>query len=256
MTSLIQPNIPEEPIGPEPAPAPPPPAATPPEPDTFDRTYVEDLRREAAGYRTRAKAYEEAFEGYEDEQRDAFLEYAKLLHRSENGDQEATQILEEMFGGEDDTPPDEPEQQYAPEPVDYQAMARQAAEEVFQRYEQQRVNDEGVAAVRKAGEDLGYKFGSEEYILFVRGANEAVNRREDNPLVAGENAVKAYHQRIIDEYLAAKGGQADSSLAVPSGGGTAPNMSTRPYDNNQSDTQKWQAVRESALARFRGSQQG
>ena len=45
----------------------------------YDESYVKELRQEAAGYRTKAKQYDEAFTGYSDEQKAAMLDIARGL---------------------------------------------------------------------------------------------------------------------------------------------------------------------------------
>lgn len=47
--------------------------------DTFPRSYVEELRQEAAEYRTRAKTFEQAFEGMTEQERRSFLNLAQDL---------------------------------------------------------------------------------------------------------------------------------------------------------------------------------
>ncbi len=59
-----------------------PPAADPFEDEkvqTFDRQYVERLRKEAAGHRTKHTPYEEAFGDYSEEDRAVFLDLAKTF---------------------------------------------------------------------------------------------------------------------------------------------------------------------------------
>jgi hypothetical protein len=260
MTSLIMPETPEEPAGPEPVEAPISPAEaliedpTPePEPDMFPRSYVEELRREAAGYRTKAKSYDDAFDGMDDDTREAWLEYTALVVRAQSGDQAAIDRIQEMFADDEDDTPDIPEPVIpAQDPIAAaREEARRAAEEVYQEREQARMQEEQILAVRKAGEDLGYNFGTDDYILFVRGANEAANSGDDDPIAAGDRAVKAYRQAVVDAYLKAKGEQAESTAPVPDGGGAAPNLSKQPYDPASSEMAKWNAVRDSAMARFR-----
>lgn len=220
-----------------------------PEPDMFPRSYVEELRQESAKYRTRAKSYDDAFDGMDDDTREAWLEYTALVVRAQRGDQEAVARINEMFADDDEPEPVAPQQQ-----VDYAALAREearrAAEEVYAERENARVQQEQIAAVRSAGESLGYKFGTDDYILFVRGANEAAQAGDEDPISAGDRAVKAYHQAIVDQYLASKGQQADTSPAIPSAGATTPDLSTRPYSDDMSEAQKFARVRDSALARM------
>lgn len=258
MTSLIENTPPEEPVGPDPMvmdsdpvqtiTEDPTPAA---DPDMFPRAYVEELRQENAKHRTRAKAYDDAFDGMDDDTREAWLEYTSLVVKAQRGDQDAIDQINEMFGEDDDEPGAAPEPVALPEQPDYAALARQAAEDVYRERETARVQEEQIMAVRQAGEDLGYKFGTEDYILFVRGANEAAQAGSDDPIKAGDAAVKAYRQQIVDAYLKAKGQQAEETVATPDGGGAAPNLATAPFNPADPNTKKWQDVRESAMARFR-----
>lgn len=263
MTTHIIPDEPPEPSGPPPATIDEPPepepvhpaAAGTPEPETFPREYVEELRREAAQYRTRARDYDQAFEGYDDESREALLQYVQLSYRANNGDADAARQLEEMFGGDDDdalSSPADPSS-LTPEP-DYRQIAREEAQALLDAREAERAQQEGIDAVRRAGEELGYEFGTEDYILFVRGAHEAVTAGNDDPIAAGDAAVKAYHQAVVERFLAEKGQQADTGLQLPTGAGTAPNLTTRPWTDEMSESARWAAVAKSAEERLRQAQ--
>lgn len=78
-------NLPPEAPAPAQAPAPDPaqaPAADGAPAETFSREYVEELRQEAAKYRTRAKPYEEAFSNLSETERSGLLNLAQDLERN------------------------------------------------------------------------------------------------------------------------------------------------------------------------------
>lgn len=61
---------------------------------TFSPGYVEQLRRESAGYRTKAQTYEQAFDGYDEDAQGALLDFAKALR---NDPAAAAQFAREIY---------------------------------------------------------------------------------------------------------------------------------------------------------------
>lgn len=257
MTSIILPDEPELPSGPDPVAAPPEvpaesPAAEVAEPDTFDRAYVEELRREAAGYRTRAKAYDEAFEGYDDETREAFLEYARLSYAAQNGDAEAIAQLQEFMGEEEPEDPAMP----AIDPVEAARIAaREETERVLSEREQRAAQAEAVSNVQAAARDLGYDLTSADYVLLMRFANDPEVIALDDPMAEAHNRVQAYHQSIVEQHLATKSAQADGAPRVQTAVGAAPAGDPHAYlkDPTLSEAEKFAITRQRASERFRGA---
>jgi hypothetical protein len=252
MTSLIQNEVPEEPIGPPPVevevPAEPDPA---PEPDTFDRAYVEELRREAAGYRTRAKSYDDAFQGYDDETREAFLEYARLSYAAQSGDPAAVEALQQFMGG-DDEPEVEPEPVI--DPIEAaRAAAREETERVLTEREQRAEQAKAVSAVQEQARDMGYDTTSADYVLLMRFANEPEVLSLDDPMAEAHTRVQAYHQAIVEQHLAAKSAQADGSPTINTAIGAAPGTDPNAYlkDPTLSEAEKFAIARTRAGDRFR-----
>lgn len=237
MTNLID-STPDEPFqGLEPASTPnstpdPAPAqqADTQEPDTFDRSYVEELRREAAGYRTQLREMESYFDGYTPEERDALGQYLQLSRAAEQGDPEAIAILNELFDdgqGYDDGQIDD---QLASPTLDenyLREVARQEAYDLYMQEQAQRDQAQAVAQVQSTAEQMGYQQGSEDYILLLKFANDLDPAEHSDLLAAADQQVKAYKQQIIDQYINEKQQQADGPR-MPQSNGAAPNLAQPP----------------------------
>lgn len=236
MSNLID-STPEEPFQglepastpmstPEPTPAP---DAVQPEPDTFDRSYVEELRREAAGYRTQLREMESYFDGYNDEERQALGEYLRLSRAAEQGDPEAMQILNELFGdGEQEW--DGGEDMQADQPLTEEALreiARQEAYDLFMAEQAQQAQVQAVQSIQQRAQDMGYDQGSEDYILLLKYANDLDPSEHPDLLAAADEQVKAYRQAIIDSYINEKQQQADGPRTATSNG-SQPNLAQPP----------------------------
>jgi len=233
VTNLID-STPDEPFqGLEPAATPdmtpdPAPAASQSEPDTFDRAYVEELRREAAGYRTRLREVESYFDGYTEEERDALGQYLQLSRAAEQGDPDAIQILEELFAGDDDGGYDEePDEGFQFDEDYFRTLARQEAEFLYQQESAHRAQVEAVQGIQQRAEQMGYQQGSEDYILLLKFANDLDPDEHSDLLASADQQVKAYRQQIIDSYISEKQQQA-SGPRTPQSNGAAPNLGQPP----------------------------
>jgi hypothetical protein len=236
VTNLID-STPDEPFqGLEPASSPmstPEPAPTQQaptqEPDTFDRAYVEELRREAAGYRTQLREVESYFDGYTPEERDALGQYLQLSRAAEQGDQEAIAILNELFddGQNVDDQMDDPFDMPMLDEDYLREMARQEAYELFSQEQAQRDQEQAVAQVQSTAEQMGYDQGSEDYILLLKFANDLDPAEHPDLLAAADQQVKAYKQQIIDSYINEKQQQANGPR-TPQSNGSAPSLAQPP----------------------------
>jgi hypothetical protein len=256
MTSLIR-NDDDIPVVPEPvieeAPVEPPAVEEVPF-ESLPQFWQEEItrKREAeANYRTRAKRYDEAFEGYDDETKEAFLEYARLSYAAQNGDEAAAAELQAFMG-------EEPEPEAEPEPyVDpieaARAAAREETERVFLEREQKAAQAEAVSNVQNAAQEMGYELKSADYVLLMKFANEPEILALDNPMEEADKLVKAYHQAIIEQHLAAKSAQTDGTTHVASIGSPpgAPDPNAYIKDPTLSEAEKFAIARERAADRFR-----
>lgn len=190
--------------------------------DKFDRSYVEKLRRESAGYRERAKRYQEAFDGYDDVAVDEWLDYAKSLRADPRG---TAQRMADLANGILDAynDPADPNHAAAVKAVEDGSLDEKTAklmtEDDYKRLRAaERVEDERRDTVRKIesqARDLGYEVGSKSY---KRLLSEAMELPDGSIAKAHEN-LQAERQSIIDAYVAEKGQPAGRRL--PSQMGTA-----------------------------------
>lgn len=197
--------------------------------DTFDRKYVEKLRRESAGYRERAKRYQEAFDGYDDVAVDEWLDYARSLRQDPRGTaQRMAELANSILEAYND--PTSPDHAAAVQAVDglEEKAGKILTEDDYRRLRAaERAEDERIANVRKIeaqARDLGYEVGSKRYKQLL---NEAMELPDGNILKAHEN-LQAERQRIIDEYIAEKGQAAGRRMPVQgvAGGESAPEIKT------------------------------
>lgn len=224
------------------------------EPDSFDRKYVEELRRENAKWRTRAHEYEETFSPLDESLRQGWLE---LISLANSGDPNAMDELAQMLGfevqeqpQEEFTPDDTP--QYLTAEQAYE-VARQAAREEAEQRDAARYEQESVKQVADEAGKLGYEASSMEYVQLLYLANEI----DPNSLPAGKSLLqaadeqlKARQQEAYDAFVAGKVNQANGSPVAPSGNGASPDIATQPWNSGMSENEKWAAVRESVHERL------
>ena len=185
-----------------------------PEPDMFPRAYVEELRQDAARYRTQYREMESKFDGYTEDERAALLDYIHLIRRAESGDAEAEAQLAEMFEEEQEP---EPIQQFDEET--FRRLAREEATRLVQEQSAVQAQQAAVQGVQSRATELGYTVGSEDYILLLKFANEV---QSDDPISDGHAKVQAYKQSIIDAHLKAIQSQNAGVATQPVTNGAAP----------------------------------
>lgn len=141
----------------------------PPAVETFDRPYVEKLREEAAEYRVRAKEFNEAFEGYDDDTRAKFLDMARGLNDESRHVEVANEFVAigkrvlEAYGvdvsnlGEVDPN----------RPLTLKELEAREAKQAEDRAAQ-----ESIARIAKEVEELGYAAGSPDHYALLRVAHD------------------------------------------------------------------------------------
>lgn len=157
-------------------PADPPVEETPPAGDGFEalpeswQAKVTELREESKNYRLRAKEFHEAFEGYDEETRDKFLDMARGLADESRHVEVAKEFVAvgkrvlEAYG-EDIT------DLTAPDPNRPLTVRELEAREAKQAEE--RAAADAVAAIAKEVEELGYVQGSADHYTLLRLANDS-----------------------------------------------------------------------------------
>jgi hypothetical protein len=205
-------SIPAESLAPEapaatiPAESPAPasnPAESAPEPDVFDRAYVEQLRQESAGYRTKAKPFTDAYDGMDEADRDTFL-YLAQTYKSDpvRAAQEMQRLAQGLMGDESDAG-DPPAADAAPDVMTVSKYQEMRKEEAIQA-EAKNIERQAV--------DLGYAKGTPEYQYLL-----AVARNGDGDLTAAHGYIQQREQTAIQAYLTRKAAEADGAPTVGSG---------------------------------------
>lgn len=184
--------------------------ATQDERDTFDRTYVEKLRRESASYRERAKRYQEAFDGYEDGQVDAWLGLARQLREDPRATAQELQALAEQINQAYEA---DLEAREAETDQGEQYLTRAQVEEIFQERERQADLQRRVNQIEADARELGYNVApdNEDYqeLLWV------ASRTESGDIRAAHAKIEARNQAIYDRMIAKVSG--NPNRQVPTG---------------------------------------
>jgi hypothetical protein len=215
--------------------------------DTFDRPYVEKLRREAERYRTTARTFEEAFEGYDPADREVLLELAKTLRTSPAdaarwmADQ-AQRLLDEhggtgpAGGGGDQQPGDD-----APlTAAEVRQMIAQARQEWAQEQATTSYTNEAFGQIREAGYNPE---GPDGTSIIWYAVNET-----GGDVAAAIARHKAAEQAVVDRYLAEQKAGANGSAQTPpqqGAGVEAPRLPEGPITGN--------AFRDHILARAKAA---
>jgi hypothetical protein len=186
--------------------------------DSFDRQYVEKLRKESASYRTKAKDYEsyaQAFEPYGDEDRAVWQEAMRRFNEDpKSGAEYLDQIAKSVLASYDK------EQAEADAPVTDENDVPLTRAEYARLREAERVAAEQAAEVtRIEGEavKLGYDPKSDEYTYLLTVAS----RLPSGSLKEAHAKIEAAYQAKIDAYVAKKAADAEQA-SPPAADGSAP----------------------------------
>lgn len=181
---------------------------------SFDRSYVQKLRQEAAAHRTAKQTYEKAFEGWTPDDREVWLDTIQL---SVQNPQAAAERLRQIAGllSPEEVAELEAETQKGNEGSEEPEFMTKA--EFERRYKEERETDEVERQVRIIQDEaqlLGYKVGSSDYFELMWHANNETN----GDLNKAHEAVEAKRQKIIDEYLEQKRNQSSGPVTSRRGG--------------------------------------
>lgn len=173
------------------------------EPDVFDRAYVERLRQESAGYRTKAKEVAAVFEGIDPADADVFKSLMSMYKDDPAAAaREMARLAQGLLGDDEaDTPAADADPQYMTR-ADYDRIR-----------EQERVESQA-RAIRAEAEGMGYPAGSAEYQYLL-----AVAKSNGGDLKAAHAYIEGRQQAAVDAYVAKKAAEADGAPTV--GGGPA-----------------------------------
>lgn len=193
--------------------------------DTFDRGYVERLRKESANYRTKAKEYEDYakhFEPYGDEDRQVWVEAMRRFQEdpksgAEYLDQIAKAVLAEyQEQQDDDAAPVTNEDDVPLTKAEYRAMREAEVREAEQAKE--------VARIESEAKDLGYDTASEEYTYLLTVAS----RLPSGSIAEAHAKIEAAYEARIQKRLTELQAEADGGPTAPNAGSGAAPTTERP----------------------------
>lgn len=237
-----------------------------PEPEgekMYPEKVVKDLRGEAARYRTERNQFRDAFEGFEEAERDVFLDMVSNLRTNPEQALEqfqgVTDRLAKQLGKEtpavDPNPTTPPEPTPAPEPPtpavsaeDIKAMVAEGVNQVLQARDTEAAQKAEVDATLAEAEGLGFTTPAQKAQLFAKAQELGVGLEEAAGSITGEfqSAVDA----AVTEALKAAGINPEASgsnhpTPTPNGGGDSIN----PQDQGEAKT--LDDARDAAEAYFR-----
>lgn len=178
--------------------------------ETFDRKYVEKLRRENATYRERAKQAESVWEGYEE---GAVNEWKQMISTykqdpktvAEQWKQLSETVLQQF------TPQEQAEIAEAVADGEDMPLTRTQFEQLMSQREQQWELDSLVADIEHEAQDLGYNLKSREYKILLMTAQELPS----GSIQEAHELLEAEKQRVVDAYVAEM--EKGAGRRVPSG---------------------------------------
>lgn len=191
-----------------------------PDQDTFERSYVEDLRGENAKWRTRTREIESHFEGYSPEERTRFLELAGQLHSNPEAAlaefEGVTARLRKQLGKET---PVEPENTPTPEPeptgdgpVTQADIDRIVGERIEAERAQAAENDRIQATIAEADE-LGFTSPEQKAQLFAKA--QSMNDGRGAPLSEAAAALSGDFDSAVEAAVEARLAELASGRAHP-----------------------------------------
>ncbi len=190
----------------------------------FDRKYVEGLRRENAGHRTKLNPYEEAYGAYSDEDRAVWMDLAKMMQTDP-----AKAAAEMVRIGTGLTEQLTPKQQAVVDKAEAESetekpMTRAEVEKFIADRDASQAQDRAVQDITKQVA-AKYPAGSPEHreVLFI-AAHET-----GGDIDKAFAKVQAREEAIVERYLTGKRGQAGGPSPVSSQG--APSGEAKPIRN-------------------------
>jgi hypothetical protein len=178
--------------------------------DKFDRAYVERIRKEAAKHRTELKAFKDAFEGYEDGDREALMTLARQLKSDPRAAaQEMAAAAEAILG------------HYKEETAEADTD-EDAGSEFMTRAEYDRIREEEAVraeqiSIESEARDLGYtvNLNNTKYRMLLLTAQSLPS----GSISEAHAKLEAERQADIDAYVASKTADAQGAVVPPATGG-------------------------------------
>lgn len=198
---------------------------------TFERSYVEKLRNEAAGYRTKyreANAYVETFGPAGSEDRETWRQLASTMYSdTAAGAQWMANIAKGLGAGLSDEQaiakagPEPTTITPAPATPEPKGLTPEDVERMFTERETRQAEAAAIKAVEDEAHGLGYASGTKEYVALLHTAANTTN----GDLNKAHAVLQADRQAIIDAYVAEKAKEGGSR--GPGNVGAAPTGETQ-----------------------------
>lgn len=191
---------------------------------SFDRAYVEKLRKEAADRRVAVKSYEDAFDGYNDAEREFFMDVIRGLKDEGGRDAAARRALEVFQKLVEPATQPSPTAGQGEEDDEDRPLTLKEWKQLQQQKEQQAAETEAVTAVKREAGELGYTEGTREY----RRLMDIAIHETKGDLKKAHEVLETERNTFIEEYLKTKKDAAEQTLSSPGGAGTPPSQERKP----------------------------
>lgn len=196
--------------------------------------YVKQLRDENKDRRLAVKPFEEAFDGYDDGQRDHFLALAKALTIPEQHEAAAREFVRIGKDILDELGIDTGDLQ-APDPNRPLTVKELEAREA--RQAEERAQQENIRLIEQEVKDLGYSEADDPltYYALLRAA-----QNHDGDFKKADADVKAYQKQIVDQFIKAQREKRGKHLT------TSPAVGGPPNDHEEAPTD-WGSARQRVM---------
>lgn len=190
--------------------------------DTFARPYVERLRQEAAERRVAVKPFHDAFDGYEDSDRDTLLAFAQTLRQdpataAQWMQQQAQAILGEGEGFDQLPDGDGEGEGFDPDTPLTAAQLDQILAQREQAQAQQQQHEAQIASIIDEAKELGYDPESKDPVASARyvGLLHLANTHTGYDLKKAHEILQGQDQQAVDNFVAQKRGDVDTTATTP-----------------------------------------
>lgn len=181
--------------------------------DTFDRKYVEKLRKEAASNRDRARTAEERSKILGEDQ-DTIDAWGDLIHTFNTDPKAAAQRFQEISQRILDGESVQEATANVDEADEDQPLTRSQYEQLRAQEAAQAQISEDVKGIERHAGELGYDVASDDYLTLLVLADKNYGGDIDK----AHAALESRKQKVIDDYIAAKQKDAENGTAPVAGG--------------------------------------
>lgn len=189
-----------------------------PDTDTFDRSYVEKLRNEAAKNRTEAKQYKDAFEGYDEQSQGVLLNVVNLLKTDQTAGVKALQEIVQFLSPEDAAAVTEAVEEATGEIAAPELTVAEQVEAALAERDRTSSEQAKVDAIISKATELGYPADDPQHITLLWIANNQTGGDLDKAAAK----IAESDQAKIDAYIAKKAADNDKFITPSNGAAPAP----------------------------------